>query len=137
MKGLPSQNALILLRSSFGASRVNYLLRCSPCHEHPGLVKLDGLQRAGLESLVNCSVNDLKWLQATIPIRDGGLGILRVVSLASSAYLASAASTLGLHSAILSRVETPLVASLRLCGRHGAIPCLGNRAVNLNPHLNP
>src|SRR6218665_1479365 len=35
MRGLPTQNALILLRSSFGASRLNYLLRCSPCFEHP------------------------------------------------------------------------------------------------------
>ena len=31
MRGLPTQNALVLLRSSFGASRLNYLLRCSPC----------------------------------------------------------------------------------------------------------
>lgn len=108
MRSLPSQNALVLLRSSFGASKVGYLLRCSPCYGHPALETLDGIQRSGLESIVNCTLNDLQWLQASLPIRDGGLGVRRVVSLASSAYLASAASTLDLQSAILTEVDVPL-----------------------------
>ena|SRR5688572_1469484 len=58
--------------------------------------------RLGLETIVNCSLNDTQWLQATLPTRDGGLGIRRVVSLASSAYLASAASTLELQTAVLA-----------------------------------
>src|SRR6218665_427199 len=62
MRGLPTQDALILLRSSFGASRLNYLLRCSPCFEHPDLVRLDGIQRAGLDPIINCSLSDLQWL---------------------------------------------------------------------------
>src|SRR6218665_348668 len=94
-------------RFYFGASRLNYLLRCSPCFEHPDLVRLDGLQRAGLDSIINCSLSDLQWLQATLPLKDGGLSVRRVVSLASSAYLASAASTLGLQSAIVSGVAAP------------------------------
>src|SRR6218665_300316 len=40
-------------------------------------------------------------------LKDGGLGVRSVVSLASSAYLTSAASTLGLQSAILSVVAAP------------------------------
>src|SRR6218665_464362 len=60
--------------------------------------------KGGLDSIINCSLSDLQWLQATLPLKDGGLGVRRVVSLASSAYLASAASTLGLQSAILSGV---------------------------------
>ena len=99
---MPSQNALILLRSSFGASKLGYLLRCSPCHGLPALESLDLLMRSGLENIVNCSLNDHQWLQAALPIRDGGLGIRRVASLASSAYLASAAATLELQSAILA-----------------------------------
>src|SRR6218665_3199559 len=98
MRGLPTQNALILLRSSFGASRLSYLLRCSPCFEHPDLVRLDGLQRAGLDSIINCSLSEIQWLQATLPLKDGGLAVRRVVSLASSAYFASPSSTLPLHS---------------------------------------
>jgi len=57
--------------------------------------------RTGLELIVNTSFNDIQWLQATLPVRDGGLGLRRVVSLASSAYLASAAATLELQMAIL------------------------------------
>src|SRR6218665_3879458 len=104
LRQLPSQNALILLRSSFGASRLSYLLRCFPCFDHPALGTLDGLMRSGHEAIVNCSLNDHQWLQAALPIRDGGLGILRVKSLASSAYLASAASTLELQTASLAAV---------------------------------
>lgn len=102
LRQLPSQNALILLRSSFGASKLSYILRCSPCSDHPALGTLDGLMRTGLESIVNCTLNDIQWLQAALPIRDGGLGLRRVASLASSAYLASAASTLELQAAILA-----------------------------------
>src|SRR6218665_1436150 len=47
----------------------------------------------------------IQWIQATLPIRDGGLGIRRVSMLATSAYLASAASTKSLVSAILNKEE--------------------------------
>ena len=57
--------------------------------------------RDGLEQILNVRLNDVQWKQATLPIRDGGLGIRRVSMLASSAYLASAASTRSLGSAIL------------------------------------
>src|SRR6218665_81330 len=39
MRGLPSQNARILRRSSFGASRFNYLLICYPYYVHSELVE--------------------------------------------------------------------------------------------------
>jgi len=45
-------------------------------------------------------------MQASLPIRDGGLGLRRVSSLASSAYLASAACTLERQSAILTKCTT-------------------------------
>jgi Reverse transcriptase (RNA-dependent DNA polymerase) len=101
LEKLPSQGALILLRCSFGASRLNHLLRCSPCFPHPTLEMLDEIMKTGLESIINVSLNDDQWLQATLPIRDGGLGLRRVVSLAPSAYMASAAMTLDLQRAIL------------------------------------
>src|SRR5678815_4405023 len=61
--------------------------------------------RRGLQNILNVSLNDIQWLQATLPIRDGGLGVRRVSMLATSAYLASAASTRSLVSAILSKEE--------------------------------
>ena len=101
LEKLPSQNALILLRSSFGASKLGHLLRCSPCYLHPSLERLDQIMRTGLEAIINVSLGDDQWLQSTLPIRDGGLGLRRVVSLAPSAYMASAATTLDLQAAIL------------------------------------
>src|SRR6218665_849164 len=53
MRGLPSQNARILRRSSSGASRLNYLLVCYPYYVRSELVERSGLQRAGFESMVN------------------------------------------------------------------------------------
>src|SRR6218665_327234 len=67
-----------LRHCSLGASRLSYLLRCSPCFDHPALGTLYGLMRSGLEAIVNCFLNDHQWLQAMLPIRDGGLGIRRV-----------------------------------------------------------
>ena len=46
--------------------------------------------------------SDLQWIQASLPVRDGGLGIRRVALLALPAFLASAASTLSLQADILS-----------------------------------
>src|SRR6218665_1807936 len=100
---LRAQAALILLRASFGVPKLTYLLRTGPCYGHPALEKMDVEMRRGLESILNISLNDIQCLQATLPIRDGGLGIRRVSMLATSAYLASAASIKSLVSAILSK----------------------------------
>jgi len=50
--------------------------------------------RTGLINILNVDINSDHWLQASSPVRDGGLGIRSAEMLASSAYLASAASTL-------------------------------------------
>ena len=98
---LSVQGALMLLRSCFGAAKLTYLLRTAPCWGHPLLGIMDDQMRLGLEAIVNIKLNDTQWIQATLPIRDGGLGIRRVTMLASSAYIASAASTRNLGAAIL------------------------------------
>src|SRR6218665_2873545 len=88
MRGLPSRNVLILLRLTFCASRLNYLLARSPCFERTDLVRLDGLhvQRTGMGYITNCSISDLQWLKAIIlPLKGGGFGVRVVVSLAPSA----------------------------------------------------
>src|SRR6218665_3903101 len=66
---------------------------------------MDDEIRRVLENILNISLNDIQWIQATLPIRDGGLGVRRVSMLATSAYLASAASTKSLVSAILNKDE--------------------------------
>ena len=96
------QDALILLRCSFSAPKVLHLLRCSPSVSHSALQTFDSLLRDSVQRITNSNLSDVQWLQASLPIKDGGLGVRRVSSLAIPAFLASAASTLSLQADILS-----------------------------------
>ena len=99
---LPAQEALIILRSSFSTPRLMHVLRCSPCFGHHLLPKHDTVLREGLSAIVNIHMSDIYWLQASISVKSGGLGIRRAVSLALPAFLASAVATSDLQFAILS-----------------------------------
>ncbi|NJL56119.1 hypothetical protein HC928_13765 [bacterium] len=101
LKLVGAQDALLLLRASFSAPRVQYLMRCSPSVDHPALTRFDQQLRSAISGITNTSLTDTQWLQASLPIRMGGLGIRRVASLALPAYLASAASTLPIQSSLL------------------------------------
>jgi hypothetical protein len=102
-----SQESLLLLRTSFSSPKVLHLLRCSPCVSHPDLLTFDSLLRAAVEHITNSSLTDTQWLQASLPVKDGGLGVRRVSSLALPAFLSSAASTLTLQTAILTNCSLP------------------------------
>ena len=66
------------------------------------MLKFDELLRSAVSLISNSALSDDQWLQASLPIKDGGLGVRRVSSLATPAFLASAASTLPLQSRILA-----------------------------------
>ena len=102
LREINSQDALILLRSSFSAPKVLHLLRCSPSVSHPSLTRFDALLRSTVKQITNSDLSDIQWTQASLPVRDGGLGIRRVSSLALPAFVASAASTLSLQDDILA-----------------------------------
>jgi len=70
-----------------------HTLRCSPCANHPSLAVFDDFLRKVICAICNLDLSDTQWLQASLPVKDGGLGVLRVTSLAPSAILASAAGT--------------------------------------------
>ena len=102
LSDISAHDALTLLRASFSAPKVMYLLRCAPCVDHPGLVAFDDLLRTGISHITNSDLSDSQWLQAGLPVRDGGLGVRRVALLATSAFLASAAATLDIQDQILA-----------------------------------
>jgi len=111
-----SHDALLLLCSRFGAPKIQHILRCTPCHGHQALDTFDGLLKSSLGTVTNCDLSDLQWLQAGLPVRDGGLGIRRAAPLALSAFLASAGGTLDLQDEILSNAvvtEDTYVADLK------------------------
>ena len=78
-------------------------------------MRFDDLLRSGVSRVTNCAISDAAWIQASLPISDGGLGIRSVVVLATSAFLASAASTLALQSAILGNDWSILDSSISYC----------------------
>ena len=63
--------------------------------------KFDDTLRSGLSTILNIDLSEDQWLQASLPVRDGGLGIRSAQMLAPSAFLASAASTFQLQQSIL------------------------------------
>ena len=58
LKCIGSQDALILLRSSFSAPRVQHLLRCSPSVDHPALLEFDELLRSAVSLISNSVLSD-------------------------------------------------------------------------------
>ena len=103
MRLVSAHDALLLLKTCLSASRLLYTLRSAHCEGHALLDQFDDLQRSALCRICNVKLTDDQWLQASLPVREGGLGIRRVSSLASSAFLASAAGTQLIQDRILSR----------------------------------
>ena len=90
---LHSHDALCLLRHAFSLPKVLYVLRTAPCFCSSLLSDFDVIQRSLLESICNIQLSERSWLQASLPVNSGGLGIRSAVMLAPSAYLASAAGS--------------------------------------------
>ena len=96
---LTSHDSLCLLKNSIAMPKLLYTLRTSPCAGNPLLHEFNNVLRTGLETILNVQLSDLQWMQASLPM--GGFGVRSVCSLASSAFLASAAATLPLQDEIL------------------------------------
>ena len=102
---IAAHDALVLLKASFSAPKLMHTMRASPCSGHATLDKFDGLLRECVCTITNTDLTDAQWIQASLPVRNGGLGVRRVSSLAPSAFLASAAGTRDLQELILSRCD--------------------------------
>ena len=104
---LHAQDALLLLRHSFAIPKLLYTLRTTPCFLSHELKSYDNLLRSITSRIANVSLSDPDpaWIQASLPVKHGGLGIRSAVQLAPSAFLASAAGSSSLVSMI---VPTPL-----------------------------
>jgi hypothetical protein len=98
---MPSHDALFLLKNCMSIPKLGYILRSSPCASHPQLIRYDETIRNILTSSLNIVLSDQCWTQASLPVRWGGLGVRSAVSLAPSAFLASAASTADLQTLLL------------------------------------
>ena len=93
-KHLPTQDSLLLLCHSLAIPRVLYILRSSPCFLSLKMQECDALLQSIASKIINISFDEdhPAWIQATLPVRCGGLGIRSIVQLAPSAFLVSAAA---------------------------------------------
>jgi len=105
LKLLSAHDALVLLKNSLSAPKLLHTLRSACCVDHDLLKAFDDELRSGVSSICNVSLTDDEWLQASLPVRNGDLGLRRVSSLASSAFLASAVGTRQLQNHILHRTH--------------------------------
>ena len=71
LKLISAHDALMLLRNSLSAPKLLYTLRAACCVDHHQLTVFDD----HLSSICNVSLTDDQWLQASLPVRNGGLGL--------------------------------------------------------------
>ena len=75
LKYLQAHDALVLLKNSLSMPRLLYTLRTSYCHDHPLLTRFDTILREGLSLILNVDFDDTQRLQASLPVRNGGIGL--------------------------------------------------------------
>ena len=78
--------AYFLFLNWFSMQKQMYLLRSSPTFQHPDLLAdFDDCLKSCATDICNVSFDDIGWIQATLPIRLGGIDLRRVSDLALSA----------------------------------------------------
>ena len=84
LKYLCTHDSLLLLRNAFAISKLIYLLRTSPCFLSPSLHLYDN-ELQNILSYITNTHDDRAWLQASLPVKSGGLEIRSAVHYAPSA----------------------------------------------------
>ncbi|KAI5642071.1 hypothetical protein NE865_05763 [Phthorimaea operculella] len=103
MRHLSAHVALILLRSCLSLPKLTYTIRTCPTWMFPqDTTAIDEVIKTSLEEVLNISLSDREWQQASLPVRHGGLGVRRVQDTGPAAFLASANGVLKLVTQILS-----------------------------------
>ena len=75
--------AYFLLKNCFSMPKLMYLLQSSPTFQHPDLIAdFDDCLKSCATDICNVSFDDIGWIQATLPIRLGGIGLHRASDLA-------------------------------------------------------
>ena len=88
-----SHDTFSLLRNLYSLYDMKYMLSCVPCFLAPDLLQeFDEVQCSILGLIINTPIkcSDPGWIQATLPVKYGGLGVRSALALAPCAFLASA-----------------------------------------------
>ena len=95
--------ALLIMKASSCTSHFLFMLRCSPCLGNAILSQIDEVLKSKISHIANVFLSDGQYIQASLPMKNGGLGIRRAASLALPAYLACATRTASSQDLILIR----------------------------------
>ena len=98
---LNAHDALFLLKNCFAVPKLTYTLRCAPCYTRQLLSEYDDVMRAALQSVLNVSISDEAWNQATLPVAKGGIGVRRATQIALPAFLSSVVGSQSLVTELL------------------------------------
>lgn len=93
---------MYILRHCLWIPKFNYYMRCCPFWKYDNICEsFDNSIKLILENLINIKLTPSSWIQASLPIAFGGLGIRAVSDVALPAFLASIHATLALINSIL------------------------------------
>ena len=92
-----SQTQYCLLRSCFSFPKFGYLLRTTPCLDHPEILRrFDGVTRNSLNELLGTVLDNKSYYQATLPVSSAGLGLRNASDHHIAAYIASITDSMDL-----------------------------------------
>ena len=133
LRQVTALDALVLLRASFSAPKLQHIMRASPRYDNEHMQKFDELLRTAISKIFNVLLSDDQWLQASLLVKNGGLGTRHASSLASLTFLASAVGTRDLQNQILHTDMIMLDSALDICqtlwqGRYGHLHALASPA---------
>lgn len=102
LTNLNAHVSFFLLKNCFAIPKLTSFIRSSPAWKFKDFVKdADSLIRTSLESILNVQLGDIQWIQASLPINSGGLGIRRLKDISLPAFLSSTFGSSGLVSLII------------------------------------
>ncbi|XP_061713148.1 uncharacterized protein LOC133521996 [Cydia pomonella] len=94
--------ALCIIKFCLFVPKLMYVIRCCSFSKFQNLlIPLDNIIKNSLESILNLQLSEESWTQASLPIRHGGIGIRKISSVSTPAFLSSVHSSAILVGKIL------------------------------------
>jgi hypothetical protein len=96
------------LKNCLFIPRLTYFIRTCALWKFPSLIsEIDPCLRKSLTWILNININDIQWLQATLSVSKGGLGIRRISDVCLIAFLSSAYGVQNGMSSLLPTKDIP------------------------------
>jgi len=128
LKNISMHSAYYLLRISITTPRLIFFLRGSPMwRNESGLTQYDEVLKSSIESILNIELNDKAWIESSLPIKKGGIGIRHASDIALPCFLSSLYNVSALLDQLLPQNYrladiTKLESEERWCRKFGELP---------------